>query len=255
MPRLTYMLIALVLFSALVVNARAAYTVQNLNVTVTLNHNTSAQVDEVLKVLISNASVSQYSTNRLAFNLTLSDWQKLIGPQLVQHIINPNGSIYNFNFLPGPVVNANGQSLAYVILAYDVNNVTVVNETAPRRFLYKFNPKVLNFEHGVSGEVLPANTTFTIAVPAGAVIKSAYPLPDLPVYAFTNNYTNVTKVSWLYGEPLSRFSFTFLVQQTIQGEVISFFQAVYGFFGIFAYVIIAAVIVLFIAYTYYRASR
>ncbi len=248
-------LMAMVLLSMLMLTARASYTVENLNVTLTLKQNTSAQVNELLKVLISNGSVSQYSTNRVAFNLTLSDWQALIGPTLVQHIINPNESLYGFKLLPGPIIMQRGQSTAYILMTYTVNNVTSVNETSPRQFIYTFNPRVFNFQHGVSGEVLTGNTTLTMIVPSGAVIKSAYPLPDLPVYAFTNNYRNTTTVSWLYGEPLSKFSFKFLVQQSIQGEVASFFESAYRFFGIYTYIIIAALIIIFIAYTYHKASR
>ena len=193
--------------------------------------------------------------NRLAFNLTLSDWQKLLGPMLVQHIINPNESLYNFKLFPGPITAQAGQATAYVIMTYTVPNVTFVNETSPRQFLYSFNPRVLNFNHGVSGEVLIENTTLTITVPQGATIESAYPLPDLPPYASLSNYKNLSSVSWIYGEPLSKFSFTFLMQQSIQGEVASFFRSVYNIFGIFSYVIIAAAVVLFIVYTYYRASK
>jgi hypothetical protein len=248
-------LLVLVLLSMLLLSAKATYTVQNLNTTLTLNKNTSGAVTETFKVSINNASVSQYSTNRLALNLTLSDWQQLIGPMLVQHIINSNESLYNFKFFPGPVVTVGGQNTAYIIMTYTVNNVTTVNETAPRQFLYQFNPKVLNFEHAVSGEVLTGNTTFTIVVPSGAVIKSAYPVPDQPPYAFTQNYDNITSVSWLYGEPLSKFSFTFLITQSLQEEVGKFFESAYNFFGIFTYIIIAAAILLFMVYTYYRASR
>jgi hypothetical protein len=224
-------LLVLVLLSVLLLSAKATYTVQNLNTTLTLNKNTRGAVTETFKVSINNASVSQYSTNRLALNLTLSDWQQLIGPMLVQHIINSNESLYNFKFFPGPVVTVGGQNTAYIIMTYTVNNVTTVNETAPRQFLYQFNPKVLNFEHAVSGEVLTGNTTFTIVVPSGAVIKSAY------------------------REPLSKFSFTFLITQSLQEEVGKFFESAYNFFGIFTYIIIAAAILLFMVYTYYRASR
>ena len=99
-----------------------------------------------------------------------------------------------------------------------------MNETAPRVFLYRFNPRVFNFEHGVSGEVLNQNTTLTIIMPQGGMIKSAYPIPDLPVYAFTNQYKNITKVSWLYGEPLSKFTLVFIIKQSIQAEVAEFFS-------------------------------
>ena len=255
MQNLKIAFLAVLVLSFLAFTASASYTVQNLNVTLTLKPNTSAQVNEVLRVLVSNASVSQYSMNRLAFNLTLSDWQKLLGPMLVQHIINSNESLYNFKFFPGPITTQAGQSAAYVIMTYTVPNVTFVNQTSPRQFLYSFNPKVLNFNHGVSGEVLIENTTLTITVPQGATIETAYPLPDLPPYASLSNYKNLSSVSWIYGEPLSKFSFTFLMQQSIQGEVASFFRSVYNIFGIFSYVIIAAAVLLFIIYTYYRASK
>jgi len=247
--------LAIFLLSILAFTASASYTVQNLNVTMALRSNTSAQVSEVLKITVSNVSVNQYTTNRDAFNLTLSDWQKFLGPMLVQHIINPNESLYNFKLFPGPLTLQDGQGTANVIMTYTVPNVTTVSEISPRQFLYKFNPKVLNFAHGVSGEVLTQNTTFTIIAPPSAIIESAYPAPDLPPYATLSDYKNISSVSWLFGEPFSKFSFTFLMQQSIQAEVASFFGSVYNILGIFTYVIIAAAVVLFIVYTYYRASR
>ncbi len=255
MQNLKIAFLAVIAVSLLIFTTGASYTVQNLNVTLTLKPNTSAQVTEVLKILVSNTSVSQYSTNREAFNLTLTNWQNLIGPMLVQHIINSNESLYNFKLFPGPITTKYGQSTANITMTYIVPNVTSVNETSPRQFLYTFNPRVLNFDHGVSGEVLIGNTTFTLIIPPGAIIESAYPRPDLPPYAALSNYRNISSVSWVYGEPLSKFSFAFLVQQSIQGEVASFFRSVYDIFGIFSYIIIAAAVVLFIIYTYYRASR
>jgi hypothetical protein len=233
--------------------AGASYTVKNLNVTITLNTNTSAQVTEVLSMSISNESVSQYSTNRAALNLTLSGWQQLIGPLLVEHVINPNSSIYDFKFLPGPVITQNGQHNANIILAYDVKNVTFVSQIAPREFQYRFNPRVFNFEHGVSGEVLNPNATLNIVMPQGGTIVSVYPIPDLPVFAFAHQYANVTQLSWLYGEPLSKFTLVFDIQQSIPAEVEGFFTAVYQKLGIFTYVLIAVAIIALILYIYRKA--
>lgn len=252
---ITFIALLLSLMLPLTQIANASYTVKNLNVTVTLNENSSAHVTELLQVVISNASVSQYSTNRVALNLTLSNWQALIGPLLVQHIISTGGSIYNFKFLPGPVTNQNGQHTANIILAYDVANVTFVNETAPRVFNYRFNPKVFNFEHGVSGEILTPNTTLTMILPAGSSIQSVYPIPDLPVFAFTNQYKNVTTISWINGEPLTKFALIFIIKQSIEAEVSTFFSAAYKDLGLFTYIIIALAIVLSIFYIYHRASK
>lgn len=235
--------------------SHASYSVTNLNVTMALNKNTSAQVTEILTLLISNNSAQQYTTNRVALNLTLSDWQSIIGPLLVQHIINPSKGIYNFKFLPGSVTVIDGQNYAYLLMSYDVNNVTTVNQTAPRQFFYRFNSSVFNFEHGASGEVLNQNTTLTIILPTGAQIKSIYPIPDYPPSAFTNNYANTTRVSWLYGEPLSKFTLTFVTTEGIQAEVVNFFSQIYQDLGIFTYLILAIIILAFILYAYFRVGR
>ena len=235
--------------------ANATYTVSHLNVTMNLNRNTSAQVNEMLTVIISNDSVNQYSTSRVALNLTLSNWQSIIGSSLVEHIINPNGGIYNFRFFPGPVVNMNNQNIAYVLLSYTIGNVTTVNQTAPRTFLYTLQPKVFNFQHGSNGEFLNRNTTLTINLPGGAVVKTVYPLPDYPTSAFTNNYANTTSMSWSSGEPLSKFTLAFVMTEGVQTEVTNFFLGIYKTLGIFVYVIIAAAIVAFILYTYLKAGK
>ena len=250
-------LAALMVFIVAVVStdAYASYTVANLNVTVGLNKNTTGQVTEVFTVLVSNSSVSQYSTDRIALNLTLSDWQNLVGQTLVQHIINPTSGVHNFKFLPGPIARNGTNNVALILMSYSVNNVTHVNQTAPRTFYYNFNPRVFNFQHGASGQVLSPNTTLTFVMPDGASVKSVYPLPDAPASAFTNNYANITTVSWFYGEPLSKFTFSFVTIEGLQTEVLTFFESVYNFFGIFTFVIIIAVILLFIVYTYLRVGR
>ncbi len=249
---LGYALLAGLLAVAALPVSGASYTVTHLNVTLVLDINTSAQVTELLTVEMSNSSVSQYLTNRVALNLTLSDWQELVGPLLVQHIINPSTSVHNFKLLPGSVMSSNGINTAYILVGYTVSNVTSVNQTAPRTFVYDFNPDVFNFEHGASGQVLIPNTTLTIVMPKGAVIKSAYPLPDYPPSAFTSGYKNTTTIAWLYSEPLSKFNLTFVIMESIQTEVTSFFVGIYNALGAFTYVIIAIVVLLVLLYTYLR---
>ncbi len=249
---LGYALLACLLVVAALPVSHATYTVSHLNVTLTLDKNTSAQVTELLTVELSNSSVSQYLTNRVALNLTLSDWQALIGPLLVQHIINPSTSVHNFKLLPGSVMNNNGINTAYIIMSYIVGNVTSVNQTAPRTFVYEFNPHVFNFEHGASGQVLNPNTTLTIIMPKGATIDSVYPLPDYPPSAFTSGYKNTTAISWLYSEPLSKFNITFVITESIQAEVASFFVGIYDTLGAFIYVIVAIVVLMVFLYSYLR---
>ncbi len=235
--------------------ANASYTVTNLNTTVTLNTNTSASVTELLTVAVSNTSLNSYETDRIALNLTLSTWQSLIGPYLVQHIINPKSGVYNFKFLPGPLIKSYNSGTAYLLMSYSVKNVTDVKQISPRVFEYSFNDSVFNFEHVASGEALPQNTTLNILLPNGALLTSIYPLPDAPTKGISSGYPNVTKFSWFEGEPLSKFTLAFKITETLQQEVTDFFTGVYSALGIFSYMLIGVVILAFIVYAYLRASR
>ena len=245
--------LAVLMIFAIAGSSYGSYTVTHLNTTVTLNKNTSAQVTEVLTVLVSNSSVNQYETNRIALNLTLSTWQGFIGPMLVQHIINPKSGVYNFKYLPGPLVPQYNGGVAKLIMSYDINNVTSVKQTAPREFVYSFSRNVFNFEHATSGEVLPSNTTLTIILPSGSQVSAIYPIPDAPVANFTNGYSNTTQFSWFDGEPLSKFTLVFIMRESLTAEVTGFFTGAYNALGIFSYIIIAAIIAGLIAYAYAKS--
>ena len=235
--------------------ASASYTIIHFNTTAALNLNGSAQVSEVYTVQMTNASLGQYESSRVSLNLTLSQWQQLLGPALAPHILNPKSGVYGFKFIPGPPTQSGpGLYTSSVLMTYIVQNVTSVNQTAPRTYQYTFNNSVFNFEHAASGQVLNPQATFTIVLPGGSSIISVYPIPDSPSGAFTKNYQNVTEVSWDAGEPLSKFALQFVVKQSLGGEVVQFFTTVYKALGIFAYVIIIAVILLFILYTYLKAE-
>lgn len=233
----------------------AAYKTLNMNTTITLNNNTTAQVKEVLDIYVSSEFYKQYENERLALNLSLSQWQSLIGSGLVQHVMNTQYGVYNFKFLPGPLSKYKNGYMAKILMSYSVKNVTFYKNTAPRKFVYTFNNKVFNFKHAASGEVLSNHTTLTIILPKNAHIVDIYPAPELPVGAFTNGYSNVTSISWNSGEPLASFKLKFSITESLQNEVGKFFSGVYKFFGVFTYLIIAAVILLFILYTYLKASR
>ncbi len=237
-------------------NSFASYNVTGFSTTVTLNTSGSASVTEVLSVILTNSSISQYNTDRAALNLTLSQWQGILGSTLTQHIINLKRGVHAFKLLPGPVTQSiTGQSVAQVIMEYDVYNVTTVNQTAPRTFYYAFNSSVFNFQHAVSGQVLPHNAQLTIVLPSGSRLISVFPLPDSPANLLTSGYANVTQLKWNSGEPLSKFTLTFTTTQSIQAEVTQFFSAIYNALGVLTYLIIGIAVLLFILYTYFKAEK
>lgn len=244
---------ALVLFSV----SHAYFNVTYLNTTVTLNTTTTAHVVEKLGIYVSNSSIATYETDRQAINLTLSGWQKALGTsQLVEHILPPGTSVQKFTLLPGPIVNqGNNGGDAAITFSYDALNVTSIQNVAPRKFDYIFNNTVFNFQHTASGQELSQNTRLTIIIPSGAEVVSVYPAPDSPLSNFVGNYTNVTTFSWYSGEPLSKFSFSYILTESLQQEVTNYMGAVYKKYGVAIWVLVFILVVAGVMYAYFRYTR
>jgi len=245
---------ALLIASFLMLQANAYFNVTYLNTTVILQNDTSAHVIEVITLFMSNSSVPQYLQYRQAINLTLSNWDNALGTNyLIEHIINPESNISRFTFLPGPVMrNINGSGIAYLTMDYYVGNVTTKRVIAPRKFEYTFNNKVFNFMHTASGQALYPNSRFNIIIPNGAQVVSIYPAPDYPTPSIPGNYTGYTEFSWYSGEPLSKFSFSYIITESLQQEVVNYFSNLFAKFGLIIYVLVIIIVVGIVAYLYIK---
>ncbi|MGI0141147.1 MAG: hypothetical protein ACREBF_00645 [Candidatus Micrarchaeales archaeon] len=246
----------LLLMSFAMLSVNAYLNVTYLNTTIVLNTNGSAHVVEALNLYVSNSSIAQYQQDRQAINFTLSNWQKALNTNLlVEHILNPKSSVYGFTFLPGPLNYALFNASAQLTLSYYVNNVTTISTIAPRKFEYSFNNSVFNFVHTASGQSLPQIAKLNIIVPRGAQIVAIYPVPDSPKLSFIGNYTGSTEFSWYSGEPLSTFTFQYIITQSPGQEVSSFFSNVYTSYSSILFIIITVVVVLVLVYLYIRVSN
>ncbi len=223
---------ALLLIALLCLGASTAFASMNItytDTTIILNNSTSAKVVELYTLNITNSSINTYLGDRQAINLSISDWDRAIGSGLIiQHVLSPNSSISDFTFLPGPLMNQNAAGAqAILTMAYIVHNITTVQNVGPRKFDYIFNSAALNFEHTASGESLPPNTRMNIDIPKGALIEYVYPTPDYPYPNYLGIYSNVTELSWYEGEPLTEFSMSYVVYESMQAEVVNFFVRLY----------------------------
>jgi hypothetical protein len=242
--------ISLLLYSLLPA-ASAYFNVTSLSTTVYLSNGTSARVSEVLNVYVSNSSINQYIRDRDAINLTTNGWQSALSTTLLtEHILNPKGSISNLTFLPGPLSYSGNGAYAQLTLNYYSSNVTNVTEIAPRKFEYSVNSTVFNFEHAASGEILFPNSRLTIVVPSGSQLISVNPLPDYPY-----NFTNATQFSWYKGEPLSKFTFVYVITESLQQEVTSFFSSIYNTYEPEIYLSILLAIAALAMYAYIKTRR
>ncbi len=236
---------------------KAYFNVTYLNTTVFLNKNTSAYVVETLTLYVSNSSINQYILDTRAINLTLSDWQNAINTNLlVEHILNPKSNLYDFKFSPGALAVYGNYGYAQLEMSYYVANVTTVKNIGPRKFEYTFDDNVFNFQHSASGQILPQNAQLNMIVPKGAQIVNVYPPPNLPnKFGILVNYTNVTKLSWYSGEPLSSFNFTFIITESPGQEVFNFFNRIYTQYEYLIYAVVILVIILIISYLYIKTTR
>jgi len=231
----------------------AYFNVTRLITTVYLGNSTSAQVSETIDVFVSNSSINQYIRDRSAVNQTLSNWQAVLNTHLlIEHIFNAKYSIKNFTLLPGPISMQGNNATAYLTMEYTALNVTNIKEIAPRKFEYTFNDSAFNFEHTASGQQLFQNATLIFVIPKGAkVVMPIYPLPDYP----TGNYENATKFSWFEAEPLNDFSFSYIITESLQQEVINFFANAYTEHTLYFYLTIAVILVLIAAYAYTKIRK
>lgn len=239
----------------LVVNSYASINVTSVNATIVLNATPTAHVIEILSLQISNASVATYQQDRVALNLTINDWQKVLGSGYPsEYILNPKSSISGLTLLPGPLIQQgpNGGGIALLTMDYYAMNVTTSSNVGPRKFEYVFNDSALNFEHSASGEALPTNVRFNIIIPQGSSLLSIYPIPDAPS-GLVNNYQNVTAFSWYGGEPLQKFTFSYIVTESLQQEVINYFTKVYYAYGVMIALVLVIIVVVGVVYLYTRS--
>lgn len=250
-------LVAFAIFASIMLGSASAYmNVTYINTTIILNRNNSAHVIEVFSLYISNSSISQYNTSRQAINLTLSGWQKVLNTNLlVEHVLSPVSSIYAFDFLPGPVQTTANGGIAQIVISYNVRNITSEKVIAPRKFLYNFNNTFFNFVHTPYGEALPQNARLNIIVPANAKLASVYPLPDYPYINFVSNSTNSTMFSWYRGEPLAKFTFSYIVTESLGDEVAGYFGRIYGMYSAQLYMAAIIIIVAIGAYLYIKVVK
>ncbi len=236
-------------FLMLALNLNAYMNVTYLNTTIILNTNSSAHVVEIVNVYISNSSIQQYQQDRAAINLSLSQWNSVLNTDiLVEHVLNPRSSISGFTFLPGPIKYSGTSGEAQLEMSYYVYNITSINETAPRVFKYTFNPDVFNFQHTASGQALLPNSQLNIILPQGAEIISLYPLPDYPQISFIGSLSGATYLSWHSGEPLAKFSLQFLLRESLESEVLGYFQGLYTSLVSSLFVVILIVVIAVLAY-------
>lgn len=205
----------------------------SLTVTITANPDGTAHVDEEVQLIVSPNVYDLYKGSLRSTRLTISDWQNTTGSKnLRYHILSATATPMNTRVFPRPLQRFTyvDKSVAVITVEYDTSAPVFTAEGAgPRKTLYTFNPQVLSFENAPEGQVLPENAVLTLNIlPNSKVdLSKTFPRPTSPSAA-EGKPSTATAYTWNAtggAIPLTPFDFSFTTEQSLDGEVNSYFAA------------------------------
>jgi len=229
--------------------AAADFSMRSLTVSLNLNRDGSANIEERLELLInSTQSRELYEATRAAYS-DLATWKNRTGlSEMRHHVSRASAEIADLRVLPQPVESCNsfiGTCLATVVIDYKIlassngSGLVKVDRYKPRTALYSLNQDALSFEQTKTGDlVLPKRTTISITIPAAAenIYFSTTPQnlkDDTENFRYSQlanmrYYTGSKRTFNWQGDTLSKFQFTYEIESPLETEVLEFFSSVQG---------------------------
>ncbi|MCX8194485.1 MAG: hypothetical protein N3G22_00030 [Candidatus Micrarchaeota archaeon] len=247
------LLIFAILFSSL---PAADFSMRSLVVSININEDGSAHVEERLDLLISGSQSRElYETTRSVYN-DLATWKERTNlAEMRHHISRANAEITNLRVIPESVHTCNSfidTCLATVRIDYSVvassngSGLVKVERYKPRTSAYSLVREVLSFEQTKTGDlVLPKGTKISISIPQAAE-KIYFSTVPQNLKDETDNfrydkaaglpyYIGKKRVFEWEGDTLSEFRFSYEIEFPLETEVLEFFstlqRAVVKFFS------------------------
>ncbi len=225
------LMLIILLFSA----AYAGFTITALDVIVTVNEDGSADITEIVYLLITtDYHISIYKTG-LSQN-DLASWSSMTGlSEMRYHVDNRYVDVQDVVVRPQPVFKCNPLAdlchgelrISYHVDSYKNKEGNPVNSTGlfihdkykPRTTRYTLNGAAFGFEESELGDViLGSNQRLTIIVPDKATVIDVSPLPE-----DMGEFREVTEFSW-ENTVLAHFKLTFEIEEGLDKEVLEFFM-------------------------------
>ena len=234
-------LFALLLFASA---ASADFSMRSLSVSININKDGSANVEERLSVAINGTQSRElYEATRSAYS-DLATWKERTGlSEMRHHISRANTEISNIRVTPQAIERCNaflGTCYSTVVIDYQVmasqngSGLVKVERYKPRTAKYYLRQDALSFEQTKSGDlVLPAGTDISIAIPQASEKIYFSTLPqnigadDSFRYDQSANlryYAGSKRTFSWQGDALSKFQFTYEIESPLEAEMIEFFQ-------------------------------
>jgi len=223
----------------------AGFELRSFKVSLTLNPDGSAHASEVARLFIDGNSSIRLYEDSILFN-DLSSWisRTEIG-DLRTHVSRAYVDIVDLRVRPQPVEKCNNLAetcYATIILDYDIYPIDadsaglVITDTyKPRTTKYSLRSEAFSFSRSkTDGIILPKGYEIEIAVPEDSKFITFSRVPDnvpdessqfrYDSYSGNNYYLgSVKKFSWS-NQTLSQFSLTYEMEQSLEGEISSFFS-------------------------------
>ncbi len=254
--------------------AFAEFQLQNLDVSIKMNADGSAAVEERINLII----FGQYSRQlyESGFNTnTLSKWQEISNiTEIKIHISARSTDIRNVLIRPQPLQRSLSLSDVWygqIILSYSAypyydadgkvansTGIVLMDKYKPRTTRYVLNDNSLNFARTETGAIkLDEVITLSITPPQNAMITYVNPITSDMHDA---NFPALSRTLEWSGLTLVQFSLEYEVEQTLDKEVVQFFSDVQQNIRVgllssegIAALTLAAILVL--SYFYLRISR
>jgi len=240
-------LLLLTVFSALLLSNTAFpdFSMKSLTVSINVNQDGSANVEERLDMAINGAiSRELYDATRSAYS-DLTTWKNRteLG-EMRHHITRAKAEITSLRITPQAVERCNsfiGICYATVVIDYMVpaeqngSGLVYVDRYKPRTAKYSLMADALSFEQTKTGDiVLPSGTTIAISIPAPAE-KIYFSAPPSNIAADDSSFTYDQSANLRYytgkertfrwqSDSLSKFQFTYEIESPLESEVLSFFS-------------------------------
>jgi hypothetical protein len=221
----------------------AGFQLGTLKVTVEVNKDGTAHIEEKIHMFINSTDSINLYMGSLTRN-DLATWKDRIGLNDIRYHVSSNVvEIRNLRIRPQPVQRCNlgaGTCEADLIFDYDVypimHNASIVNNTGlfitenfkPRTTRYDLNTAALSFGTTSDGDImLPKEATLTFIIPKDSSSIYVQPLPQ-DLADMRPPLKGVTTFAW-GNTVLPKFEFTFEREESLETEILQFFQSIQNY--------------------------
>ncbi|MEW6528489.1 MAG: hypothetical protein AB1391_01225 [Candidatus Micrarchaeota archaeon] len=210
----------------------AGFQLQDFEITIKLNEDGNANVEEKIRIMINDSYSRQLYESGYDKN-ALSNWQEITNIDEIKiHLNRKNVDLKNIIILPQPPRKSISEDIWFtqIIISYiaspyydkdgNITNntgITKIEKYKPRTTRFTLNESAFNLQRTENGDIrLDKKTTISFILPTNAIIVNINPkIENLNTTSKTLNWSGLTLV---------QFSLIYEIEQSLDKEVVGFFS-------------------------------